>query len=122
MQAEGPQKSACFVLLGNRQPRHRPLKPFHVNWKHLVDQRPSFRRQLAEYDSRILGACSPPHQATLLELLHDIRRTGAGHENPVPNLAKWQGTLVIQHLQHGELSQAQSGLNQMRPYRSLDRL
>ena len=29
---------------------------------------------------------------------------------------------MIQHLQHGELSQAQSGLNQMRPHRSLNRL
>ena len=97
-------------------------KPLHVSWKDLVDQRSSFRGELAEHHSLILGARSPAHQSTLLELLDDIRRTRAGHQNPVANLTEWQGALVVQHLQHGELGQAQSALNQMRSHPSLDRL
>jgi len=122
VQAEGTQQSADVALLRDRQTGRDVAKPLHVNWKHLVDQRPSFRGQLAEHDSLVLSARAPAYQSTLLELVHDIGRAGTGHENPVANLAEWQGALVVQHLQHRELGQAQSGLNKMRSHPSLDRL
>ncbi len=122
MMAERTQESTRFALLRYRQTRHDLAKPLHVRWKDLVDQRSSFRGELAEHDSLILGARSPAHQSTLLELLDDVRSTRAGHQNPVANLAEWQNAFVVQHFQHGELGQAQSGLNQMRSHPSLDRL
>ena len=97
-------------------------EPLDVAWKDLVDQRPSFRGQLAEHDSLVLGARAPAHQPTLFELLHDIRRRCAGQQNAVPNIAEWQRTLVVQHLEHRELGHAESALKQVRPDTSFERL
>src|SRR5258708_17837274 len=115
MQAESTQESAGIALLRPQQPRHGLLKSFHVSWKDLVNQRPPLRGQLTEHHSLILGARPPADQSTRLELLHDIRRTRASHQNSVSDGAEREGTLVVQHFQDGELRQAQSGLSQMWP-------
>ena len=114
MHGEGPQQSNCVALLRDRQTTHRPLKQPDVSRKYFVDQRPAPRRQLTEHDARILGACPPPHQPTLLEFLDDICRARTGKENAIPDLAEPQSPLVIQRLQDCELGQAQALLNEMR--------
>lgn len=122
MHAEGPQQSNRVALLRDRQTTHRPLEQPDVSWKYLVDQRSAPRRQLTEHDSRILGACPPPHQPSLLEFLDDIGRARAGEENAIADLAEPQSPLVIQHLQDRELGQAQALLNEMRSDGPLERL
>ena len=116
MLSQRAKEAAGLALLRQRQAGHRFLKPLHVDWEHLVDQRSSLCGELAEHDPLILIGCSAAHQTALLKLLHDIRRARAGHKDAVANLAKWQRTFVVQNLQDGKLGQAQTTLHEMRPY------
>jgi hypothetical protein len=45
-----------------------------------------------------------------------MRSARAADEDSVPELPEWERSLVIQHLQHGELRHAQPGLPEMWPY------
>jgi len=122
MRPQGPQQSNHVALLRHRQATHRLLEQIDVSGKHLLDQSPPLRRQLAEHHSRILGAAAPPYQPTLLEFLDDIRCACAREENAVPDLAEPLSSLVIQYLQDRKFGQAQSVLNQMRSNHPLERL
>src|SRR5438309_2257124 len=122
VRSQGPKQSNHVALLRHRQSTHRLLEQIGVRGKHLLDQRPAVRRQLAEHHARILAACPPSHQPALFELLDDIRRARASEENAIADLAEPQRSLVMQHLQDGKLGQAQPVLNQMRSDNLLERL
>lgn len=116
------QEPAGIALLQNGQSRHGSAQLLDMLWKHFVDQRAPFGGQLTEYDSLIFRRCSPSHQAPFFQFLHNVCGAGAGDEYSIPNLAKRQGTLVIQHLKHRELGHAQPPAGHMGPHASLDGL
>src|SRR5882724_7932117 len=62
MDTQRSQQPNRVAFLRHRQATHRPLEPLDVRRKHLVNQRPPLRGQLAEHHARILPARAAPHQ------------------------------------------------------------
>jgi hypothetical protein len=122
MLAEAAQQLGRCAFLRSRETSHHGTKPIDVSWEYLVHQRSPLGCEFAEDDPLVFRGRSPPHQSTLFELLDHVCRARSGDEDPIPNLAKRQSALVLQHLEDRELSHAQPILGEMWSHSPLNRL